>query len=825
MVRHGAAPGADVSRDRHRLDEAACALTGMTKSQPDHHSWRLFGSGRCWHVVCIRLRVFCPEVGMSNGVVEATNRRRDRARADSALSGFHKLSMEERRALLQQRTDVTRAELQILDGGGLEPEQAERMVENAIGLIGVPMGVCANLTVDGRDRVVPMATEEPSVIAAASHGAKLLRRGGGVFTEAAAPLMEGQIQLLDVPDVDVAQARIKEVAPRLLSAANASHPRLVAAGGGARWIRTRLLPPNGPDDPLDTMVIVHVCVDVRDAMGANAINSICEQLAGDLERLSGGRALLRILTNLCDRRTVVAVGRVPVAALGKTEGRGRALARSIVEASVFAERDPYRAATHNKGIMNGVDAVMLACGQDWRAIEAAAHSFASRSGRYRPLAHWRIASDMLEGRIEMPTAVGIVGGAVQVHPAVQASLHLAGIATASSLARLVTAVGLAQNLAALRALASEGIQKGHMRLHARRTTLRVAPSRADHEEDEAFCAEILPRVSRTFALSIAALPPGIGEVVRTAYLLCRIVDTVEDEPGLDPVRRKRLFDVFDRQVERDEVSEHLFRDASAGLRGGADGAEAELCRRSDAVFREFRRLSKQDREVIRPHLLEMSHGMRLYAARGDLAGGRLRIADVSDLERYCYFVAGTVGMMLTELFEMGVPGLSSEARLALRGRAVAFGQGLQLVNILKDVAEDAARGSLFLPRDLLAHAHLEEHDLLAPERRSDGMTVVAVLADRARAHLERAVEYTLAWPVEGGRFARVFCAVPLALALATLEEIERGEETLRSGRTPKVTRSFLMELLERVAAAAGDDRALSRLFGELSVDDPTRRRR
>ncbi|MBW2457396.1 MAG: hydroxymethylglutaryl-CoA reductase, degradative [Deltaproteobacteria bacterium] len=387
----------------------------------------------------------------------------------SELSGFYRLSMDDRRARVAEVTGLSFSELLALSATcGLSDEQANGMVENVLGVTSLPLGVCVNLRVDGRDCLVPMATEEPSVIAGASHAAKLLRLGGGVSTEVSPAHMVGQVQLLDVPNPEEAIGAIQAAKTDLLARANDGDPQLVAAGGGALDLELHLLQPLGPEDPAGPMLVVHLVVDVRDAMGANAINSMCERIAAPIERLSRGRVGLRILSNLADRRTVVARGSVPLAALG---GRGETtpeqLARRIVEASVFAERDPYRAATHNKGIMNGIDAVLLALGQDWRAVEAGAHAYAARHGRYTALARWRLSDQSLTGELELPMAVGTIGGVQGVHPTVQVSRRLAHVGSAAELASIVAAVGLTQNLSALRALSAEGIQRGHMRLHAR----------------------------------------------------------------------------------------------------------------------------------------------------------------------------------------------------------------------------------------------------------------------------------------------------------------------------------------------------------------------
>ncbi|MBI4700073.1 MAG: hydroxymethylglutaryl-CoA reductase, degradative [Deltaproteobacteria bacterium] len=388
-------------------------------------------------------------------------------------SGFFRLPLAERQRRVALVAGLSERETRILSGDeGLSAELADHMVENAVGVATLPVGICVHLRVDGCDRVVPMAIEEPSVIAAASHAAKLLRTGGGVHTRVSPAHMIGQIQVLGVPDPAAAEAAIRGARAEIIARANACDPPLCACGGGAVDIDVRHLPPAGDGDPLGPMLVVHLIVDVRDAMGANAVNTMCERLAGRVEELSGGRVRLRILSNLADRRLVVASGRVPFAALrAKGESSPEALARGIEEASVFAERDPYRAATHNKGIMNGVDAVLVAFGQDWRAVEAGAPAYAARGGRYTALSRWRVVDGALCGTLELPLAVGVVGGVSKVHPGCQVARRVAGVRSAADLASLAAAVGLAQNLGALRALAAEGIQTGHMRVHARGVAL------------------------------------------------------------------------------------------------------------------------------------------------------------------------------------------------------------------------------------------------------------------------------------------------------------------------------------------------------------------
>jgi hydroxymethylglutaryl-CoA reductase len=382
----------------------------------------------------------------------------------SRLPGFYKLSVDERRALLRHRADLSEADLETLERGGIDTAAADRIVENVIGVYALPLGLGLNFRVNGRDVLVPMAVEEPSVIAAASNAARMVREGGGFIAEADDPVMTAQIEIVDIADPEASVARLEAAADELIALAHATLPRLVDRGGGAREIEVRAHP---------RRVVVHVHVDCRNAMGANMVNTVAEAMAARVAELAGGRSGLRILTNLCDRRCVRVKARVPVAVLGTAALDGAAVRDGIVAASLFAEDDPYRAATHNKGIMNGVDAVVIATGNDWRGVEAGAHAFAAQSGRYRPLATWRAqkgdGDGDLVGELEMPMALGTVGGTLQVHAGARLAQKLLGAADASTLGMVVACAGLASNLAALRALATEGIQRGHMALHRRAT--------------------------------------------------------------------------------------------------------------------------------------------------------------------------------------------------------------------------------------------------------------------------------------------------------------------------------------------------------------------
>jgi hydroxymethylglutaryl-CoA reductase len=369
---------------------------------------------------------------------------------------------------------------------GLAVEQADKMIENVVGRFSLPLGIATNFQVNGVDYLVPMAVEEPSVVAAVSFAARMARAGGGFVAGSTDPVMIAQVQLLDVPDVERACAAILGAQDELLSLADTS-PTIARLGGGPRRIVVRPL----PDTPTGPMLIVHLHVDVRDAMGANAVNTAAEAIAPALERLSGGRALLRILSNLTDRRRAWAEVTIPARSFAGLDFAGEEAIRDIAAANAFAVTDPYRAATHNKGILNGIDAVALATGNDWRAIEAGAHAYAARDGQYRALTEWRVVTDngdaaahtgssaFLYGRLELPLAVGIVGGATRAHPVAQTALKILGVATSRELSEVMAAVGLAQNLAAIRALATEGIQRGHMTLHARQVAIAAGAQGAD----------------------------------------------------------------------------------------------------------------------------------------------------------------------------------------------------------------------------------------------------------------------------------------------------------------------------------------------------------
>lgn len=382
---------------------------------------------------------------------------------------FYQLTMEDRARWLAERSSLSVDEISALSGeGGLSAEQANHMIENAVGVYGLPLGIAQNFVINGREVLVPMAVEEPSVVAGASFMARLARSGGGFTAHTTAPEMIGQMQIMQLGDPAAARMLLLEKAAELLETAGKIDPVLARFGGGPRDIEVRVF----EQTPVGPFLVMHLIYDVRDAMGANAINTTLERLAPRVEEITGGKVHLRILSNLADRRLARARCTIPLSELAFGEYSAETVRDGIIAAWAFASVDPYRAATHNKGIMNGVDAVVLATGNDWRAVEAGAHAYAARSGIYTSLSTWsKDKEGNLVGTLEMPMAVGIVGGATRVHPAAKAALKLMDIQTAGQLAEIIVSVGLAQNLAALRALATEGIQRGHMDLHARQIAI------------------------------------------------------------------------------------------------------------------------------------------------------------------------------------------------------------------------------------------------------------------------------------------------------------------------------------------------------------------
>ena len=400
---------------------------------------------------------------------------------NSRIPGFYKMSVEERLEKVRELVGLSEEEVELLRRwGGLDPRIADTMIENVIGSMPYPFAVATNFRINGRDYLVPMVIEESSVVAAASNAARFMREGDGIRSFATEPLMVSQIHLVGVDEPYVRGYRVLERKREVLELANSVDKILVQLGGGARDLEMRVI-----ETEQGKVLTFHLIVDVRDAMGANAVNSMAERVAPLLEEITGGRAVLRIITNLADRRLVRSNVEVSKDALG-----GEEVVDLVAETSAIAAADPYRAATHNKGIMNGVIAVALATGQDHRALEAGAHAYAARGGQYTTLSRWYKTRDgNLAGTLEMPMAVGIIGGATKVHPIARIALKILGVKTAKELAEVMGAVGLAQNFAALRALATEGIQRGHMKLHAKNLAIMAGAS----PEEAVKIAEVLAK--------------------------------------------------------------------------------------------------------------------------------------------------------------------------------------------------------------------------------------------------------------------------------------------------------------------------------------------
>ncbi len=387
---------------------------------------------------------------------------------NSRIQGFYKLNEEEKIRVICQATGLDPDELSAWKDGGLAYENADHMIENVVGLHSLPLGIGLNFQVNGKDVLVPMVLEEPSVVAGASFMAKLARAGGGFTATSSPPEMIGQIQILNIQDINSAVEKLTAAKSELIELADGVDPVLKKFGGGARGLEIRTF----ADSLIGPFIVLHLIYDVRDAMGANAVNTACEKISPRVEQISGGKVHLKILSNLADRRLTKATCRIPVSELAFENYSGEAVRDGIIAAYAFAAVDPYRAATHNKGIRNGIDAVVMATGNDWRAIEAGAHSYAAHGGSYTSLSTWgKDEQGDLIGSLELPMAVGTIGGATKVHPAARAALKLMGVSNANELAQVIVSVGLAQNLAAIRALATEGIQKGHMGLHARQVAI------------------------------------------------------------------------------------------------------------------------------------------------------------------------------------------------------------------------------------------------------------------------------------------------------------------------------------------------------------------
>jgi len=417
----------------------------------------------------------------------------------SRFPGFYKLQLGERVRIVAEWAGLSPEEEALLEKS-LQLEQAEKMIENVVGLFPLPLGIAVNFLINGKDYLIPMAIEEPSVVAGLSHAAKLVREGGGFQAESSEPIMIAQIQVMDIQDLEEAARKIIEAREEIFRLADSKHPTIVSLGGGSKGLEVRKF----HNTPAGPMLVVHLLYDTRDAMGANVVNTAAEIVAPLIEKVTGGRVVLRILSNLSDHRLAWARCTVPWKTLEGKGIPGKEVAKRIVEAWALAAVDPYRAATHNKGIMNGIDAVAIATGNDWRALEAGAHAYAARGGSYGPLTTWKQNEEGdLEGFIELPLAVGTVGGATRAHPLARVCLKILGVQTAKELAQIMASVGLGQNLAALLALATEGIQRGHMKLHARQVAMAAGAT-----------GELIDLVARRMVEEGTISPARASEILR-----------------------------------------------------------------------------------------------------------------------------------------------------------------------------------------------------------------------------------------------------------------------------------------------------------------------
>jgi len=405
-----------------------------------------------------------PEAGASAGV-------------NSRIENYRSMTPAERLAALAKAVSLSADDVRAIgEPDSLPIERANGMIENVVGKFELPFGIATNFLINGRDYLIPMAVEEPSIVAAASYMARIARDNGGFFTSSTGPIMRAQVQVLGVTDPYGARIKLLAARDEIIALANSRDKVLVGLGGGCKDIEVHVFPrtARGP------MVVMHLIVDVRDAMGANTVNTMAETVAPSVEQLTGGEVRLRILSNLADLRLARARVCISEASLATKEYSGKRMIDGILDAYEFAAIDPYRAATHNKGIMNGIDPVIVATGNDWRAIEAGAHAYAARHGSYTSMSTWEVDTmGNLVGTLELPMAVGLVGGATKTHPVAQAALRILKVESAQELAEIAVTVGLAQNMAAVRALATEGIQRGHMALHARNIAIVAGATGAE----------------------------------------------------------------------------------------------------------------------------------------------------------------------------------------------------------------------------------------------------------------------------------------------------------------------------------------------------------
>ncbi|CAK9250189.1 unnamed protein product [Sphagnum jensenii] len=657
--------------------------------------------------------------------------------------GFYRLTQKERLERVGQICDLTEEELNILSGRKpLAPEIAENLIENVVGYFPIPLGVATNFTIDGRDLLIPMAVEETSIIAAASATAKWVRNEGSINTYTKGNLIIGQVQFPFVKNVAHARKELHKNRDLLIALANTCLPGLVARGGGVRDIAIREIPRPDSDG---TMLVLHLLCDPCDAMGANLINQVCEALKPRVESLTGEKVGLCILSNLVDGK--LAAAEVVVRNVDPVIGKG------IEEATLFAQADPYRAATHNKGVLNGIDPILIATGNDWRAIEAGAHAYAARKGQYQPLTHWKMEGSDLIGRIELPMAVGIVGGVTQVHPTARVALKMMKIERSEDLARICAAAGLIQNLGALKALATVGIVKGHMQLHA--ANLAIAAGAEIHE--------------------VARLEEPLRLWVSLTYLICRVLDTVEDAPWpLNSNLKNVQFESFLRFLKSSGTPADISSWTTAFPAGITTG-ERLLLADSQMIFADLHSLPSEVREAICETAERMQLGMNYFS--------EMKLHSLVEVNQYCYFVAGIVGELLTRLVALNYKDYKLNEEVF--SGSLHFGLFLQKVNLLKDQATDEKEGRF-----------------LVPNRR--------LVWNSALRNAWHAFEYLKSIP-KSARGYRVFCAWSFFLGLYSLPFIKEAEETHSLGKVP---RELMWPLLKTIEDKVLENDALTVIFEE-----------
>lgn len=680
----------------------------------------------------------------------------------SRIPSFYKFSVANRLRVLLERDVISVTEYDMLVDGShmLDADKADRLIENVIGAFALPMGLGLNFLINGRDYLVPMVVEEPSIIAAVSSAAKIVRGAGGFESHAERPLLIGQIQIVDVPHAAHAKQALLQNAEEILNLANSLHPNMVARGGGAREIEVIT---HGATAHHGEMLVVHLLVDTRDAMGANLVNTMCEGAAPLVEKITGGRVFLRILSNLTDRALVRAKAVIPTDALEAGDYAGAEVRDGIILANEFAEMDPYRATTHNKGIMNGVDAVAIATGNDWRAIEAAAHAYAARSGRYSSLTRWYAnEAGELVGELDIPLKVGTVGGQVESNQAVKIARRVLGVESAAELAQVMGAVGLAQNFAAIKALSTHGIQRGHMTLHARSVAMAAGASESLFEDvvDRLIASgdikvwkarEIIDELEDTALADAATARSGTQETIRHADAA---------RAGVSDIGYGKIILLGEHSVVygRHAIAAPIPLHIRAEVRRQADHIDLMIPRWGVEM-----RLSEPDRSVSSLHasitliterLGLADEGMHIDVfphiprANGLGASAALAVAVIRAMAR-CF------GVDISE---------SDISNLAFDCEKIAHGTPSGIDNTL------ATFGRPILFRKASAQARPEIHELTTPRP----IPVIIGLSGVATLTMQTVGRVRAAWEKNPQRYEQIFSQID-ALALAGANALAKGD--------------------------------------------------